>query len=787
MKDQVHNFRVSIDGMGWLEKSVTRCLAGAALLVCGLSAGCGQEDQALMELETKAPFATGLDTNAPFVIVPRATSTATKALRQRALHTAGAVDSVGVGDDFYLAINKKELGSSKWTLSSYLKQYFPGAVSGGAARSMGTRVVSFRAQNGRLFVFDTDNRKQSSDVFNPDVLVEAYPVVSYPPFDRLPGSSQFVLFDPANGLNDFAVLGDAYAGGSQPVAFKTELSYMARYRTVSDGITFEQVFTGYADKPISDDPLERDAFHASGTLGIGLRRYAETMGYKATPVTQLGGQDIYFRGDPALVSNAGAYTQGSVKWAVSSTRPVEWVISNVVDTLQANPAYAGYDIYGAMAKGVTNWNTVFGYDALKVRKGTTSDSFADDDTNMIIVDTDPSFGAAFANWRNNPNTGEIRGASVYINSLWLEIADIIFADDPPMPLTLGKTQKPKVSVVFWRPAGLRSDGCTMWAPIYEGSRPPEGEVERGLPVPADTLLTKKQKVEQYLTHVVLHEVGHTLGLRHNFKGSLKYDPMTKVYSSSVMEYMNDSDAVSANMPGTYDIAAIKYLYGMSMSLPADKFCNDGGVASDPDCTTFDRTNDPYANTYLASYLSYLTDFLDGKSPVSPNNTLNFMQGYVRNGSSAAIRMKAWNDIVDQTGYSLRVGRVDATKLRTLPDYGARVDQVMSRAIQRLFLDDASLRGRFTADPQDAAIVAAVFKEATAIMKNTDGIRSASTRRMLATWFKKLQTFEAFDALTTGAAILDGEIRAGKITDPKELAMATDTLKYMDKLLSPYFN
>src|SRR5262249_54964161 len=163
--------------------------------------------------------------------------------------------------------------------------------------------------------------------------------------------------------------------------------------------------------------------------GIGLRKYSETMGYTQTPVTQVDGQDIYFRGDISMVKNEGAYTQGSIKWAVSSTRPIQWVISNVVDTLQAIPAYASYDIYGAMAKGVTGWNSIFGYEALKVRKGTSDDSFADDDTNMVIVDTDPSYGAAFANWRNNPNTGEIRGASVYINSLWLIDGDAYFNPD----------------------------------------------------------------------------------------------------------------------------------------------------------------------------------------------------------------------------------------------------------------------------------------------------------------------------------------------------------------------
>ena len=54
------------------------------------------------------------------------------------------MDQVGLGDDFYLAINKKELGTAtKWFLSSYLRQNHPAGVYNSAAVSLGNarRVV----------------------------------------------------------------------------------------------------------------------------------------------------------------------------------------------------------------------------------------------------------------------------------------------------------------------------------------------------------------------------------------------------------------------------------------------------------------------------------------------------------------------------------------------------------------------------------------------------------------------------------------------------------------------
>lgn len=756
--------------------------AATALAACGIYGAC-------------APAEPGadirLDGDQPFVVIPKATSSEAKALRQRALRAAGVLDMYGTGDDFYVAINKRELGTSKqWFLSAYIKQFFPGAVSGGAARSLGTRVVSFRQQNGKLFVFDTASGNKTSDTFNPDLLVEAYPVVAYAPFDRLPGASQYVLFDPAAGMNRFSLLKDAYATGSQPDQFNVELAFSQRFRSLDDGVTFEEVFTGYGNLYNPDSGREANEFRASGTLGMAIRRYAETPGYTESKVyTSADGQDFFFRGDARLVPNTGGQTQGTVKWAVSAMKPIQWVISPDIDKLQAsNPDFMGVDLYGAIAKGVTGWNSVFGYEALKVRKGTADDSWADDDTNYILVDLDPSYGAAFANWRYNPNTSEIRGASVYFSSLWAEIADVIF-DDDPMVKAPAKVDRPTVPALLWggMPRKSAEPLCNLWAPIYKGTGRIDDPKENLPHIPAATLLTKKQKIEQYITHVVLHEVGHTLGLRHNFKGSLKYDPAKSVYSSSVMEYIDDNDAIFANVPLSYDIAAIKLLYGLAMTAPTDKFCNDGGVAFDPDCTTFDRTDDPYTKVSLPAYTGYLKDFLDGKSSIYPNNTLNLVLGYLRQATTVATLNGVFANVMNQTGYSLLVGKADATKLKTIPGYGARVDFLARHVMGRLLLDDAALRGRFTDDPpSESTFDASVLAELAGQIKNTDKIRSVATRKVAANILKKMQTVAAFNALREGSAALAGEIMAGTLTGD-ELAQAEDLLKYIDKLLSPYFN
>src|SRR3954468_23311241 len=153
-----------------------------------------------------------------------------------------ATTTPSADESFYLAINKSELGK-KYFLSAYLTQYFPGAVGYGAARSMGTRVVTFRVQNGKLIVFDAADGKKVSNTFDPSLIVDAYPIVE----GVLTGTNaaNYVVFDPSAGLNQFGALSDAFAQGSYPVKFNIELSYLQRYRKITDGVTFEQVFTGY--------------------------------------------------------------------------------------------------------------------------------------------------------------------------------------------------------------------------------------------------------------------------------------------------------------------------------------------------------------------------------------------------------------------------------------------------------------------------------------------------------------------------------------------------------------
>ncbi|MFP2927502.1 zinc-dependent metalloprotease [Pyxidicoccus sp. 3LG] len=760
--------------MRW-HSPLRRSFLGAVTTVVALNFGCGPAEAPEPQPTPEVPAESlQVELDDAFVAVPRQVSAEKQEqIRQR---LDGAVTNSN--ESFYLAIRKSELGQ-RWFLSAYLKQLFPGAVAYGAASSLGTRVVSFKEQNGKLFVFDADDRKTTSDVFDPQVLVEAWPIVNdYGAFNGLRGSNGYILVDPTAGLNRFGLIGDAFGEGG--VRFEVELSFAQRFRKISDGVTFEQVFTGYADVADPDAPyyMEDNLLKNSGTLGIALRKYQEGAGYTPTELPPL---EHYFRSEPRLVPNTGEVVQTAAKWNIRpGMKPIKWNITDTVKTVQADPRFKNYDVVGAVKKGVENWNLAFGFKVFEATVGDTV-GFADDDKNVIIFDTDASNSFAFADWRTNPNTGEIRGATVYVNSLWLEYADGEFSDDAAAALKAKIKNARKPVRMSW--SGFDSEPlCEMpLPPLREDANARNKKLPR--PTALEAQLTKKQKVEQYLTHVILHEVGHTLGLRHNFAGSLVFDgdPATP-RSSSVMEYVYDPDAIYVDKPASYDVDAVRYLYNLSDELPTDLFCTDQDTLVEPYCIRYDQYSDPlgfdFGPTYqliqeLVMYEILPIELLEGSFDYYGNTVL----GWVRAGVPA-----------DQLyAYDVAIGQVRpplAIPPDAGPGFGAAADDLARRVLARLYLDPVSARDSITFTPAaNAAVTPAILADIQGILTNVDGVRSFRARRTMVDILKVQQTLPAYMALRQGRDTITASLPSLSGTRRAE---TEDLLARIEAAISPYY-
>jgi len=230
----------------------------------------------------------------------------------------------------------------------------------------------------------------------------------------------------------------------------------------------------------------------------------------------------------------------------------------------------------------------------------------------------------------------------------------------------------------------------------------------------------EQFVLAYLKDVTMHEVGHTLGLRHNFRASRAYtdaqlsDPeftRTHALTGSVMEYapVNLAGPGARQVApfqttlGPYDYWAIEYAY--SPLAPADEKAaleriaarssepelafgtdEDNFLGIDPDALQFDLGNDPLA--FARKRLAIARDLFKRQETrsLSPDNDY----AVLRRSLNFAV-----NDVARSVGVLARqIGGVRT--LRDFPGSGRDPLQPVPAATQRDALDQIA-RGLFAAD------------------------------------------------------------------------------------------
>lgn len=684
------------------------------------------------------------------VAIPRATT-----VEEMVARTTKNLRSNGSGS-FYLAIRRSALGE-RWFWSTYLEQLQPYGPSPG---TLGTRVVRFREQNGKLFVFDADDRNGTSDIFSPDLIIDAFDIVDSGPFNALPGSGGFLLIDPAAGQNRFGALADGWGSGTAAVKLETELAFVEDWKAWNDGGSFAHIFAAYADQPLgTPDDIDTNDFRVAATTRVTLRRYYETPGYTPTPNP---GVPHFFTADPLNFSNGSpVVNQNAVHWAFRpGMQPIKWKIGRGILQYQNDPALGGADLVGAVKRGIESWNTVFGYPVFQAELAGPNDRFGDDHNNYFIVDTDPTLGFAYADWRTNPNTSEVRGASVYFSGAFFQP----FPDDatnetgaPARPAAKHKA----VPRLVWQ--GQHAEPlCVRYADERRPSTALPGE---------GTQFTAKEKLENYIQEVSLHEVGHTLGLRHNFKGSLEL--------SSVMDYNVEADAVRLDRPAPYDVAAVKFLYGLSPTAPTQAFCTDEDTLSDAQCDRFDTTANPLTNDLAPRFKQQLRDSLAERSQLTYGQIFAITR-YVRGAANEQQRLEAFNALIGDVAPPLAA---DVTALG--PNAAAWANLYNALLLENLFLAPQGYRDDIAVNPPlyDAAFRARVVEVAKNSLLGTDGNRSLDTMRTMVDVLKAMQHGDALTALASARATFAANRNSYPVATQPYI---DDLIRRMDLAMSPYF-
>jgi uncharacterized protein DUF4953 len=666
--------------------------------------------------------------------------------------------------DFYLAIRRGAL-AQRWFLGAFIKQYYPGGVDGWSKVSLGTRVVSFAEQNERLFIFDASDAFASSAVEDPELLLEAYPIVDEPSFAELPGASDYVLVDPGAGLNRFGVAGYTYADPdlSFPLPVRIGLSFLQNFQGGPDGAAFEQVFAG---------EIEEEAGVSSvwGTLGVSLRRYFEGPGY--APMAAIDPPHFISFNSRLLPDSAGQITADLSRWNLHrGMEPIRVPIRG--GAYRAQAAFPDEPILDSLVRGVESWNDVFGYRVFDAVLEDTEE--VPDDTGAFMMVDYPGSGAgfAFANLNVNPNSGETLGGTVYLSGVFF---DSVFQDDPAGDAG-AEGEPPAPPALTW--SGLQSVSPICNYPARPGSA--RRQLALGGPAEPDTAFTAGEKHARFIQSVVAHEFGHILGLSHNFKGSL-IPP-----ASTVMDYSTDEDSQALPEAGPYDVDALHYLYGISPDLPVQPFCSEGDLVLDPTCAVFDSGAHPLGDYWLPYYRATIDASFEADAEAADldasglNEVLSFAR--VAAGDTAvpsADRLAALGGAFEAA--RIPMSPADAADPHRVELANGYAETLLRRAV----LDSPELRGSIAFDITDPDVLAELAELAAAVARNVDGARPPALRRTAVDTLRRLQAAPGLAALRSVQAAVAAELASGQVP-AADTAEVEDLAARIDAALDSYYD
>ena len=295
----------------------------------------------------------------------------------------------------------------------------------------------------------------------------------------------------------------------------------------------------------------------------------------------------------------------------------------------------------AVKEGILYWNRAFGREAIQAKKAPEGATAPDGKLNIIQWVPWDNAGFAYADVLLDPITGESGHGQAYITS--------VFAFS-------GKARARALLRAMLDLAEAKKDdkkGLRLGVPFLEAA--PACQVDptafalqmaQGLQeLLASDELTDASVLrvsQDYVRETVAHEVGHVLGLRHNFAGSLAaslsrkeldewfkdyvlgkpLDAYTnKIPSSSMMEYTVFKGAVfvgwrmhAVKDPLPHDRAAIGWGYLDSEEARTNKmlFATDQDAGRFGDVRTFDYGTNPIVNAYAE--IAQVIDLL-------PNNVI----------------------------------------------------------------------------------------------------------------------------------------------------------------------
>ncbi len=290
------------------------------------------------------------------------------------------------------------------------------------------------------------------------------------------------------------------------------------------------------------------------------------------------------------------------------------------------------DYIDYVKQGVLAWNKAFDAEVIKVKNAPEGVISGTPGYNVIQwVGFDEAPGA-YTIWHAHPRTGQILDANVIMTSVFA----VKSKDSAKRMLEI---LDEKTQTVEIEEDKEENHGLAIGLSGFEANQLCDNRFEKSgkefLQLAASGQFSDSDilKMSQlFVRSIVMHEVGHALGLRHNFHGNLGSQISAAndeqnlrdvingnvqedaLPSASIMDYLHFQDSIRMHKPGRYDQMAISWAYNLgdpNLTNPPP-FCTDHEIRVNADCKPFDGGAEPiyWYNQKKNDFLAYLSSWLN---------------------------------------------------------------------------------------------------------------------------------------------------------------------------------
>ncbi len=507
-------------------------------------------------------------------------------------------------DDGYMMRLSREALSQPFLLAPALASGPPLALS----VAYPPRIVRFQEKGGRLYLFeDTTKTSLPAHHLLASFEIDAVSADGVLTFDFNKGITSFLV----SMINEF---GDLGSGGDAP-----------------DGVLASVIDKVYVKgNDLFVDQFVEMSQSAGGKPFVAqvkytLSPYAATPGFaKRTGIEAFAKVGFFENWLPERDA------QGHERYWINRWDASKPIVFHVPTTIPE-------DFKPAVRDGILYWNRAFGREVVQVQDLPAGVLPHEPGYNVVQWIEDETMDFAYADWVSDPMTGETKQAQIFVPTTFVVDSRAAAASFLAAPRA-----RPAVSADGRRARAFDVSKLSNRKDFQLGEahvpgRRPKACFENRRSAFADTLgqvlaldaasdEAVKRFAQDFVRALVAHEIGHTLGLRHNFHAKngatlppteLNFalanymktgnPPLNLTITNSVMDYLGFQWSALAGaqirlgQPAfKYDAAAIAWAYAPAAdhrAIDFGGFCSDEAVSTMPDCVTFATPGPPIEATF----------------------------------------------------------------------------------------------------------------------------------------------------------------------------------------------